>query len=162
MTMEFNEHGALVSTDYWVAENGRRAGAVWVSVRNNAWHILMPDVPVTRLKRAVAVPVTALRQEVGWQWKLWLKLDLNWALHIPPENFLSGPPSMPPPAHYYETSLQLYGHFLPGFSERSRVTHNFGHFQDEGQVPRLGWCRLLVARVGRNPNWREWVLGKAL
>jgi len=157
MKMEFDDRGNLAFTDYWIEDEGHRSGAVWVAVRNSVWHILMPDAPVQRLKRALALPVTARSQPQGWQWKLWLKLDINWSIHVPLENFVDGRlPSMPQPLQYYETSLQFYGQFLPGLG---RVTHNFGHFANDGLVPRLSCIRLVVGRAGK--DWEKWVLSMA-
>jgi hypothetical protein len=153
MQMLFNAGGDLETTDYWISEDGARAEAAWVTIRHGQWHLVIRQSPQNRLKQAVALPVTAHDQPHGWQWKLWLKLSLDWAIHIPVPHFLGDRlPLMPLPGQYYRTSLHLYGHFLPGLLQN--VTYSFGHF-DQGVVQRIYTIPLIVGRAG--PDWRETV-----
>lgn len=145
--MEFRQ-GVLVDTDYWVADEGRLGGFAWLAVHGETWHLLMPDYPPKgRIKRVVAMPVTARGEEAGWQWAIvseQKEIDVRVSLC----RIVGTAPSLPHPGAWWRRALVVYANH---FFHLGPVVHNFGHFT-KGEVPISMACDLEVVRPRRTKD----------
>lgn len=116
--MLFDTAGLLVATDYYASEAFRQ-GLPCCSVRDGTWHLLLPEMCVVLPKRhtAYAMPFTAKESKDGWCWRI--TISGEWHMRLPLDCFTPQAPGLPDHGADYTQHLIIYGHWLPGMSEKA-------------------------------------------
>jgi hypothetical protein len=149
MFFQFNDAGILLDTPYWQSEEARKGRPV-CTVRDGVWHVLMPAPGQRypqRYQPAVAMPVRSSSEPEGWLWKIWITRE--WPVRLPLSCFEGPPPPLPDPGAKLDRSLVIYGHWLPGISQK--VIWSFGNMPES--VPIEYRTTLRVCRIARRRHW---------